>query len=614
MSRDSAKRKNSTGKEKNMASEIVRKDSKVQIQQLEALILLMAGATLASLQIVQYMLLGTGTAVTALQMLLDWIFGMAVIFLLVHFSFREIFKIHNELVLQREQATKAEKRIQHIIDTTQDIIFTLDSEGNFTFANKAIEEISGYTIDKILANNIKYLLSPEYKTFVPDQLKRFKEIAGRHLYVDLMKADGTLVPIELSFLPIKNRDGGLTGFQGIARDISERKDVEKAQKEKEKYLKAIARVGQILLETRKDIPYKKILEILCNTSAINNAFIMLEDDSPDKNRESNIESKPEPSVTGDQTAGNPKIYVSYTDKEDKGGGTGGSISGDSGGEGVAKDLMQLSKKEGAIVSTCNGNSSNLILPVMVNSEFAGVVGFEKPVASNGFKPVEINLLATSATMLAQTIERQNAGKQIKQHFVHLTKVMSRAMFAVDPYTVSHQERLAILAAFIGERLGLKDDDLEWLQVGALLHDIGKAAIPNTILSKPGKLTDEEWVLIRSHVKRGYEMLQGMNLPDNVMNMVMNHHERLDGSGYPQGIRKDQLSLEARILGICDVVEAMSSHRPYRPARKKDEIIEELQTGREKLYDARVVDLLVDVIEREEFAFGYQTADMVPAMT
>jgi putative two-component system response regulator len=256
----------------------------------------------------------------------------------------------------------------------------------------------------------------------------------------------------------------------------------------------------------------------------------------------------------------------------------------------------------------------LILPVMVNSEFAGVVGFEKPAASNGFKPVEINLLATSATMLAQTIERQNAGKQIKQHFVHLTKMMSKAMFAVDPYTVSHQERLANLAAFIGEKLGLTEDELEWLQVGALLHDIGKAAIPNTILSKPGKLTDEEWVLIRSHVKRGYEMLQGMNLPVHVMNMVMNHHERLNGSGYPNGVRKDQLSLEARILGICDVVEAMSSHRPYRPARKKDEIIEELQTGREKLYDARVVDLMVDVIERNEFAFGYQAADLVPALT
>ena len=596
-----------------MAGEIVRKDSKVQIRQLEALILLMAGATLASLQIVHYILLGTGTATTAFQMLLDWLFGMAVITLLVHFSFREIFKIHNELVLQREQATKAEKRIQHIIDTTQDIIFTLDSEGNFTFANKAIEEVSGYTIDKILTNNIRYLLSPEYKTFVPDQLKRFKEVAGRHLYVDLMKEDGTLVPIELSFMPMKNRDGELTGFQGIARDISERKEVEKAQKEKEKYLKAIARVGQILLETRKDIPYKKILEILCHTSEINNAFIMLGDDSTDKNQDRNTASKPELGSLSDGNPENPKIYISYTDKEDKGGGPGASITGDSGGEDVAKDLMQLSKKEGTIVSTCNGNSSNLILPVMVNSEFAGVVGFEKPVASNGFKPVEINLLATSATMLAQTIERQNAGKQIKQHFVHLTKVMSKAMFAVDPYTVSHQERLASLAAFVGERLGLKDDELEWLQVGALLHDIGKAAIPNTILSKPGKLTDEEWVLIRSHVKRGYEMLQGMNLPEHVMNMVMNHHERLNGSGYPHGIRKDQLSLETRILGICDVVEAMSSHRPYRPARKKDDIIEELQTGRDKLYDARVVDVLVDVIERNEFAFGYQTADLVPAM-
>ena len=596
-----------------MAGEIVRKDSKVQIRQLEALILLMAGATLASLQIVHYMLLGTGTATMAFQMLLDWLFGMAVITLLVHFSFREIFKIHSELVLQREQASKAEKRIQHIIDTTQDIIFTLDREGNFTFANKAIEEVSGYTIDKILTNNIKYLLSSEYKTFVPDQLKRHKEVAGRHLYVDLMKDDGTLVPIELSFMPIKNRDGELTGFQGIARDISERKEVEKAQKEKEKYLKAIARVGQILLETRKDIPYKKILEILCHTSEINNAFIMLGDDSPDKNKDSNIVSKPESGIPSDEIPENPKVYVSYDDKEDRGGGTGTPITGDMDGEGIAKGLMQLSKKEGAIVSTCNGSSSNLILPVMVNSEFAGVVGFEKPVASNGFKPVEINLLATSATMLAQTIERQNAGKQIKQHFVHLTKMMSKAMFAVDPYTVSHQERLASLAAFIGERLGLKEDELEWLQVGALLHDIGKAAIPNTILSKPGKLTDEEWVLIRSHVKRGYEMLQGMNLPENVMNMVMTHHERLNGSGYPNGIRKDQLTLEARILGICDVVEAMSSHRPYRPARKKDEIIEELQTGREKIYDARVVDLMVDVIERNEFAFGYQTADLMPVM-
>jgi PAS domain S-box-containing protein/putative nucleotidyltransferase with HDIG domain len=609
------RRKNTPGKEKNMTGEIVRKDAKVQIQQLEALILLMAGATLASLLIVHYVLWGSSTAVTVWQMLLDWCFSMAVIFFLVHFSFREIFKIHNELVIQREQATKSEKRIQHIIDTTQDIIFTLDREGNFTFSNKAIEEISGYSVDKILANNISCLLSPEYKKFVPDQLKRYKEIAGRHLYVDMMKEDGTLVPIEISFMPVKNREGELTGFHGVARDISERKEVEKAQKEKEKYLKAIARVGQILLETKKDIPYKKILEILCRTSEINNAFILLDSDSHNKDQNSIVESKQESCVPVSEQQNDPKVFVSYTDDndEDKSGGSGRSGGGESGGEDIAKDLMQLSKKEGTIVSTCNDNCSSLILPVMVDSEFAGVIAFEKPVSSHGFKPVEINLLATTASMLAQTIERQNAGKQIKEHFVQLTKMMSTAMFAVDPYTVSHQERLATLATFVGEKMGLKTEELEWLQVGALLHDIGKAAIPTAILSKPGKLTEEEWVLMRSHVKRGYEMLKGMNLPENVMNMVMTHHERMNGSGYPHGVRRDKLSIEARILGICDVVEAMSSHRPYRPARQKSEIIGELQKGREKLYDARAVDVLIDVIEKEEYAFDYQKADLVPVM-
>ncbi|MBN1376343.1 MAG: PAS domain S-box protein [Dehalococcoidia bacterium] len=608
-----AERKNMPRKEKYMAVEIARKDAKVQIRQLEALILLMAGATLASLQIVHYMFWGTGMAITAWQMLLDWIFGMSVIFLLVHFSFREILKIHNELVLQREQATRAEKRIQHIIDTTQDIIFTLDREGNFTFINKAIEEISGYTVDRVLTNSIGSLLSPEYNKFVPDQLKRYKEIAGRHLYVDLMKEDGSLVPIEFSFMPVKNRDGELIGFHGVARDVSERKEVEKAQKEKEKYLKAIARVGQILLETKKDIPYKKILEILCHTSEINNAFILLDKDNQGGDHDTGAVLEPGLHAVAVEKE-NSRVYVSYTDDNDKSSGTGKSGGGEIDGDGIARDMMQLSKKEGTIVSTCNDDSSSLILPIMVNSEFAGVVGFQKPIISSGFKPVEINLLATSVSMLAQTIERQNAGKQIKEQFVQLTRMISKAMFAVDPYTVTHQERLAGLAAFVGEKLGLKEEEIEWLQVGALLHDIGKAAIPNTILSKPGKLTDEEWWLIRSHVMQGYEMLQGMNLPPNVIEMVKNHHERLDGSGYPKGIRRNQLSLESRILGLCDVVEAMGSHRPYRPARKKVEIIEELQSGREKRYDARVVDVLIDIIERDEFELDYQKRELAIAMT
>ena len=568
----------------------------------------MAGATLASLQIIHYVFLNSGVAVTVFQMLLDWLFGMSIISLLVHFSFREIYKIHNELVIQREQASKAEKRIQHIIDTTQDIIFTLDRDGNFTFANKAIESLSGYSLDKILTNNIRDILSPEYRPFIFEQLKQYKDIAGRHLYMDVMKNDGKKTPVEVSFMPIKNRGNELTGFQGIARDIEERREIEKAQKDKEHCLKAIARVGQVLLENRKEIPYKKILEILCNTSDIHSAFILL-NDLPNSGKVSDIlsnKAKSPLSVTTSNGLQNPKLYVNYISGGSSGNVKAQSMSDLMGSDGLGQGFMELSKKEGAIISSSNGDLSSLILPVMVNSEFAGVVGFDKKADSKGWRPVEINLLATSINMIAQALERQKVNAQIKLHFIQLTKMISRAMFAVDPYTVSHQERLATLAVTIGEKAGLNSEELEWLRVGALLHDIGKAAVPNTILSKPGKLTDEEWVLIRSHVKRGHEMLQDMDLPENVMDMVLNHHERLDGSGYPNGIKGDKLSTESRILGICDVVEAMSSHRPYRPARKKDEIITELKSGRDRIYDPRVVDILIDVVERNEFDFDFAT--------
>jgi PAS domain S-box-containing protein/putative nucleotidyltransferase with HDIG domain len=589
-----------------MAMDVQKKEVKIQFRQLEALILFMAGATLASLQIIHYVFLNSGITVTVFQMLLDWLFGMSIISLLVHFSFREIYKIHNELVIQREQASKAEKRIQHIIDTTQDIIFTLDRDGNFTFANKAIESLSGYSLDKILTNNIQDIISPEYRSYIFEQLKQYKDIAGRHLYIDVIKNDGKKTPVEVSFMPIKNRGNELTGFQGIARDIEERREVEKAQKEKEHCLKAIARVGQVLLENRKEIPYKKILEILCNTSEIHSAFILL-NDLPNSGKVSDILSNkaksPQPVTTSDALQ-NPKLYVNYI----SGGNNEKTQSKPElmGSDGLGQGFMELSKKEGAIISSSNGDSSSLILPIMVNSEFAGVVGFDKKADSKGWKPVEINVLATSANMIAQALERQRVNAQVKLHFIQLTKMISRAMFAVDPYTVSHQERLATLAVTIGEKAGLNSEELEWLRVGALLHDIGKAAVPNTILSKPGKLTDEEWVLIRSHVKRGHEMLQDMDLPENVMDMVLNHHERLDGSGYPNGIRGDKLSTESRILGICDVVEAMSSHRPYRPARKKDEIITELKSGRDRIYDPKVVDILIDVVERNEFDFDFAT--------
>jgi len=210
-----------------------------------------------------------------------------------------------------------------------------------------------------------------------------------------------------------------------------------------------------------------------------------------------------------------------------------------------------------------------------------------------------NLLAVMET-LEDITEHKKAEEQLKHSFIDLAETISRAIGSRDPYTSEHQRRVAELARLIGEKMGLDEDSLQGLYIGGLLHDIGKISMPESVLTKPGKLTEEEWSLIRAHAKRGYAILKDTELPWPVAEMALHHHERLDGSGYPHGISGDKLSLENRILGVCDVVEAMSSHRPYRPARSKKEVLEEIKSGRGTKYDANVVDIMLEIIKSGEF--------------
>ena len=153
-------------------------------------------------------------------------------------------------------------------------------------------------------------------------------------------------------------------------------------------------------------------------------------------------------------------------------------------------------------------------------------------------------------------------------------------------------------------MGLAADMVDRLYLDGLFHDIGKVSIPRSILTKPGQLAEEEWALIRAHTKQGYSILKDAELPWPIAEAALQHHERLDGSGYPDGITGDKLSLEVNILAVCDVVEAMSSHRPYRPARTTVEVLKELRDGRGTRYDASVVDVMLSMIESEEFEYAW----------
>ncbi|MEW5934931.1 MAG: HD-GYP domain-containing protein, partial [Bacillota bacterium] len=158
-------------------------------------------------------------------------------------------------------------------------------------------------------------------------------------------------------------------------------------------------------------------------------------------------------------------------------------------------------------------------------------------------------------------------------------------------------RVAHLAVAIAQEMGLSEEVIDAVRTAALLHDIGKLYIPGEIMSRPGKLSRPELDLIRTHARAGYEILQPIDFPWPVADIVLQHHERLDGSGYPQGLSGESVMLEARILAVADVVEAMLSHRPYRPARTIEEARRELEAGRGSLYDPEVTDACLRLLDR-----------------
>jgi len=159
----------------------------------------------------------------------------------------------------------------------------------------------------------------------------------------------------------------------------------------------------------------------------------------------------------------------------------------------------------------------------------------------------------------------------------------------DPYTAGHQNRVAEIACMIAEEMGLPKDRIEGIRVMGFLHDIGKIVVPAEILSKPGKLSEYEFHIIKAHSQAGYDILKGIELPWPVATAIIQHHERLDGSGYPQGLSGDEIILEARILCAADVLEAMASHRPYRPALGIEKALDEIAQRKGTVYDSEVVD-------------------------
>ena len=192
---------------------------------------------------------------------------------------------------------------------------------------------------------------------------------------------------------------------------------------------------------------------------------------------------------------------------------------------------------------------------------------------------------------------------MKSSFHGIVDVVAKAVEIKDPQTAGHQKRVAQLAVAIGRELDFSLHRLEGLKVAGLLHDIGKIAIPSEILSKPGELNDLECEFIKSHCQIGYDLVKNIDFPWPVIQAIKQHHERMDGSGYPAGLRDKDIILEAKILGVADVVEAMICSRPYGPAQGIDRALEEIHQKTGILYDPEVVTVCLKLFVEKGFSFS-----------
>ena len=218
-------------------------------------------------------------------------------------------------------------------------------------------------------------------------------------------------------------------------------------------------------------------------------------------------------------------------------------------------------------------------------------------------PVTVNGRVTGIAIVVIDITDR---KELEESQAILSRAVVSALSASvemrDPYTAGHQDRVAQIAAAIAIQLHLESSEVDAIELAARIHDLGKLSVPSEILTRPGRLSDAEMQVVRVHSQAGFDLLKKVDFPEHVAEMVLQHHERLDGSGYPNGLVGEQIAMGSRIIAVADVVESMASRRPYRAALGLDVALDEVKRGSGSIYDADVVEACMRVVESGKVAF------------
>lgn len=438
-----------------------------------------------------------------------------------------------------EQLRQSEERYRDIIKTIQDGYFEVDLAGRYTFVNDVVcQHLQRSREELIGMDNRRFQTSQNARMTFRHFQNVFKTgIPEKAFEMDIICKDGTVKTFEVSISLIKNMQGRPVGFRGISRDVTERKKMEEAViKSEEKY--------RVIVENSQEGIFQ--ISPGHRPLTLNQAFADMLGYTSREEAEKNI------SDISLQLYVNPEEYIKVLD----------IIARD----GSIKDYeTEFYRKDRSRIW--------IHMSISAVKDLSGKLLYYHGIVED----------ITPKKKLEQ--ERQHSIDSLRKSLGATINAMSATAEARDPYTAGHQRRVADLARAIATEMKLSRDQIDGIRMAGMIHDLGKISVPSEILTKPTKLTSLEMELIRTHAEAGYNILKDIEFPWPIARMVLEHHERIDGSGYPSGLKGDAILLESKIIAIADVVEAISSHRPYRPAFGITPALEEITQNSGILYDA-----------------------------
>jgi len=447
-----------------------------------------------------------------------------------------------ERTLAEEALEESEERFRKIFAESPLGVVSCDSGFRFTRVNRAFCHMLGYAEDELLSRSFADITHPDHVAGDIESVTRLLrgEIPLYRTEKRYVRKDGGVLWASTVVSALRDAHGRFLHFVGMIEDITTRKSVEAELVDRERRYRELA----------NDLP-------TCV-----------------------FEADPEGRLTFANRTG--LDWFGYSAQEIE---TGTTVF----------DMVAAEQRDRAVRTFGQALGSGSVptgeytairkdgstFPALISSR--AIVKDGRPVGIRG--------------ILIDISERVEAARRVQNALSETIHALAVTTEMRDPYTAGHQERVTQLACAIGQEMGLSEDRLEGLRVAGILHDVGKVSVPAEILSKPTVLTPTEFGLVKIHPESGYEILRAIHFPWPVAEIVLQHHERMDGSGYPKGIRDDAILLEARILGVADVVEAIVSHRPYRPARPMAAAVEDVARAAGTLYDAEVVAACKRLFER-----------------